>query len=248
LNRPKRLRKRDPYFKVVSPHSDNCLIKKDIDNTVKQTKYLNDGFYGAEDEYFDSAVRLNLNAPSNKRPSQIKNTGSGNDDGYSLVRRKVENEGGKRKIQHSKTLGSMIDSFLRGENFVVQMPNIGLINLKDLFVKIDNQNINELPDEYRIYYGTAWFNKLNDQENYQVRFANNLSCYEVSSPPTVFIPKSYITESSYSKFNEKKFEKLVSNIPRMVLILSESGPFLKDEKYINIWLEGLEYIEYRSLS
>ena len=127
------------------------------------------------------------------------------------------------------------------------MPKIGLIDLKDLFIEVDNQDIDELPDEFRIYYGTAWFNKIPKQENYNVRFSNNLLCEGVHAQPSAFIPKLFIEQSSYTRFNELNFVKLVSKIPKKVFILTESGPFLKGGKYINIWLEGLEYIEYRNL-
>ncbi|WP_282167116.1 hypothetical protein [Shewanella japonica] len=241
LDRPKEKRKVEPYYKVVEVHSERCLIGKDLSGVKRKKSKYSD--YSETDEYISNAVRLNLRPHSTKRP--VEKDGVSEDEFITKGRpiRESDGEEGKRKKQASKVLSSMVDSFLSEESILVQLPEIGTMPIQELFVEIDGQKIESFADEFRIYFGKAWFNK--HEAGYSVVFANRLEHDENVVRPSFFIPNSLIEETSYRLFQEKKLNGLLDKKPRLVFIASETGPFCKD-KYINFWLEGLEYLEYRT--
>ncbi|MGY5651713.1 hypothetical protein [Vibrio cincinnatiensis] len=244
LDRPKAKRKVEPYYKVVEDHSEQCLIGKDISEAKrKKTKYSD--IYSEKDEYISNAVRLNLRPHSTKRP--IEQGSLAEDEFVTKGRPRPESEDGeegKRKKQTSKVLSSMVDSFLNNENIIVQLPEIGTMPIQDLFVEIDGQNLNDFVDEFRIYYGKAWFNECST--GLRVVFANKLHFEGVNTRPCFFISRNLIAETSYRLFQEKKLNEQVDKKPRLVFIASEVSPHCKGQ-YINFKLEELEYLDYRSL-
>lgn len=240
LDRPKRLRKRDPYYRFVEEHDDQCLIGKET-GSIKRRSGGYDDIYSSSDEYFSHAVRLNLQSPSVKRPDTI----SQNNEKVSTEKRGKPSGNevdGKRKIQRSKTLSAMIDAFLANESLSVQLPDVGLLDIKDLFVEVNTQELSSFPDEYRIYYGKAWINEV--EKGYQIRFANSLKIEGLETRPSFFIANTLVENSSLGKFKATTLGKLANKLPKQVFILSETGPHLK-EPYINFRLEGLEYMDYR---
>jgi len=248
LDKATELRKRDPYFTFVSDHVDGCPIEQDI---IKHKRSINhvDDLYSDEDEYHDNAVRLNLQPPSNQRPDDLLE-GNGKKGNAKLADAGTESKRGKRKIQRSKNLSSMIDAYLSGENFTVQLPQIGLIDLKDLFIEIDGQDTGDFPDEMRIYYGKAWINKDDEDRWFTVRFDNKLICKELpeSKRPSFLIGRKKIDAYNYGKFQWTHLEKIADNKPKQIFLLSDTAPHPSDKgPYINLWLERMEYLDYRSL-
>lgn len=244
LDRPKAKRKVEPYYKVVEEHSEQCLIGKDISG-VKRKKTRYSDIYSEADEYISHAVRLNLRPHSTKRPTAQDEMSEEEFVTKGQPRRESEGgEEGKRKKQSSKVLSSMVDSFLNNENITVQLPEIGTMPIQDLFVEIDGQNLNGFVDEFRIYYGKAWFNEC--ATGFRVVFANKLHFEDVTTRPCFFISSNLIAETSYRLFQEKKLNEQIDKKPRLVFIASEVSPHCKG-KYINFKLEELEYLEYRSL-
>jgi hypothetical protein len=240
LDRPKVKRKRDPYYKVVGEHSFKCDIAKDIAPQKKSSRVTTD-IYSDSDEYVDHAIRLNLQPPSTKRPEPTGNT-QGADDAEARARSGNNQGSGKRKIQRSKTLSSLIDAFLAKELHTVQLPEIGVIDIKDLFVEINGQDLSELEDEFRIYYGKAWFNKK--EGGYSIVFDNTLTANEITKRPSTYMPIDKLDASGFKRFNLSTLEKVADGKPKLVFLLSETGPRVKHE-YINIWCEGPEYLDYR---
>ncbi|WP_413522453.1 hypothetical protein [Photobacterium phosphoreum] len=244
LDKPKAKRKVEPYYKVVEEHSEQCLISKNIEGVKRKRTNYSD-IYSEADEYITHAVRLNLQPHSKKRP--IDSSDTSEDEVVIKGRPRNEKdvkEEGKRKKQRSKVLSSMVDSFLNNEDIIVQLPDIGTMAIQDLFVKVDGQSINSFVDEFRIYYGKAWFNEC--ATGYRVVFANKLHFEEVEVRPSFFIPRRLVDETSYRLFQEKKLQEQIDKKPRLVFIVSEVGPHCKGN-YINFKLEELEYLEYRSL-
>ena len=240
LDRPKYKRKRDPYYKVVGKHRPKCDLVKNIDTQRKSTSTSID-IYSNEDEYVDNAIRLNLQPPSTKRSESIDNT-QGSDDTNIRARPSNSPESGKRKIQRSKTLSSLIDAYRADETHIVQLPEIGLIDIKYFFVEINGQDLSDLEDEYRIYYGKAWFNKK--ENGYSIVFDKKLISGDVVKRPSSYMPIDKLEESGFRRFNANILEKISDGKPKIVFLLSETGPRLRDG-YINIWCEGPEYLEYR---
>ena len=241
LDKPKRLRKRDPYYKVVDSHHADCLIGDSISPSRRRSGEYDD-IYSDSDEYFSHAVRLNLQPSSIRRseesyqdqePTSIEKRG----------RPSTSEQEGKQKIQRSKVLSAMIDAFLANESLVVQLPDSELINIKELFIEINGQELSALPDDHRIYYGPAWINKL--EQGYQVRFANTLKAGTLEKRPTFLITDQLIEHSNLGKFKAAAMDKLTDKKPKQVFIYSVAGPRQKDS-YLNFWLDGLEYMDYRT--
>lgn len=240
LDRPKHKRKRDPYYKVVGNHSAECNIKKDIEPQKKGARNATD-IYSDSDEYIDHAIRLNLQPPSTKRPEP---TGKSEGDNSEESRAKPGNalEAGKRKIQRSKTISSLIDAFLAKEPLTIQLPEVGLIDIKDLFVEIKGQDLSELDDEFRIYYGNGWINKR--AGGYGFVFANKLKHDNIERKLTTYLSDDKIEEGSFKKFKKSTLDKLANKYPKQIFLLSETTPYPNGD-FINIWCEGPEYLDYR---
>lgn len=241
LDRPKVKRKRDPYYKVVGDHSGECHIVKDIESQRKNSRTKAD-IYSDSDEYIEHAIRLNLQPPSVKRPEKIGKNEDG-EDGETRARPGNAKESGKRKIQRSKTLSSLIDAFLANESHLIQLPDVGVIHIKDFFIEINGQDLSEFEDEFRIYFGKAWFNKK--EQGYSIVFDKVLTSIDITRRPSTYMPLSKLLESGFKRFKLKELEKLADKKPKTVFLLSEAGPQLRNG-YINFWCEGAEYLDYRS--
>ncbi len=240
LDRPKHKRKRDPYYKVVGNHSAECNIAKDIDPQKKSSRNTTD-IYSDSDEYIDHAIRLNLQPPSTKRPEPA-GTNDGGDGGESRAKSGNTPDPGKRKIQRSKTLSSLIDAFLATESYTVQLPEIGVIDIKDLFIEINGQDLSEFEDEFRIYYGKGWIKKR--KGGYGFVFANKLKYGELENQPSTYLSDNQIEEGSFKRFKQSTLDKLANNYPKQIFLLSETTPYPNGD-FINIWCEGPEYLDYR---
>lgn len=240
LDRPKHKRKRDPYYKVVGDHSDECSIAKDIEPQKKGSRITTD-IYSDSDEYIDHTIRLNLQPPSTKRPEPAGKNDGGDDD-ESRAKQGQTPDSGKRKIQRSKTLSSLIDAYLANESHTVQLPEIGVINIRDFFVAINGQDLSELEDEFRIYYGKAWFNKK--ENGYSIVFDKTLTSADITKRPSTYMPLEKLIESGFKRFKVSELEKLADKKPKTVFILSQAGPQVRNG-YINFWCEGPEYLDYR---
>lgn len=243
LDRPKEKRKRDPYYKIVGSHSPHCDLAKDI-KAQKTSSRTGSGLYSDSDEYVENAIRLNLRPPSTRRP-EASGIYVGEDGVEGKGRREGGAESGKRKIQHSKTLSSLIDSYRANESILVQLPGTGVVDINDLFFEVDGQDIADLEDDFRIYYGKAWFNKK--ERGYSVVFENMLTLGDTTRRPSTYLPIDVLGDSGFKRFKLSTLEKIADNKPKMVYVLSETGPRVKNG-YINIWCEGPEYIDYRLIS
>lgn len=241
LDKPKVRRKRDPYYKVVGGHHPDCLIRKDIEHSARR-RAADDDIYSDSDEYMEGAVRLNLSPASAKRPDE-HGEGSYEEDMTSALRPQHVSEEGKRRVQRSKTLSSMVDAFLNHENIIVQLPGTGTLPIQDLFIELNGQEISDFEDEYRVYHGKAWINK--HDKGYVVRFTNSLKHSGLETQPTFFIPQELVEQAPYKKFSSFMLDKHADKYPKHIFILSETAPYSKD-RYINFWLDGLEYMDYRN--
>jgi len=150
-----------------------------------------------------------LQPPSAKRPDPDgASIGSEHNEGKAREGRGRGSE--KRKIQRSKTLSSLIDSYLAKESLLVTLPEIGEIEINDLFVEINGQDLSN----------------------------------GITKRPSTYIPKEMIEASSFKRFNMSTLERISDGKPKLVFLLSKTGPYVKNG-YINIWCEGLEYLDYR---
>lgn len=246
LDKPKVERKRDPYFIVVSNHSDICTISQDI-RVLKGKKAVYGDGYSDSDEYIENSFKLNLRSLDNTR---VENGNVADDDPQSngVHRQNRKSETKKRyKQQRSKTVSSLVTAYLNNEDIEVQLTESSFIHINELFIKIEGQQISDLNTDMRIYYGKAWINKSPKDNGFIVRFANILQHNELSVRPSFFIHDELIKKSGYKKFQQATLNALVTNKPIDIYILSNNGPYFdKSGNYIKFNLGGLEYLEYRS--
>jgi len=196
------------------------------------------------DVYISNAVRLDLRLASNQ---QTKTESSINFE-ENILKSEYKtnlNKSNKRMMQPTNTVSSLVSSFLNKEKKTVQIPKVGtLLPIEEFFIEINGQDIHDFDDEYRIYFGLAWFNKI-DGKGFVVRFDNKLKYRELEVRPSFFISLSTIGNSPYAKFSLENMNNLCDKYPKRVFILSETSPNVKDNKYINFWLDGLQYMDYR---
>lgn len=241
LDKKKSQRKIPPYYKVVGEHDINCLINQAIIEKNKQKIEQND-IYSENDTYIDNAVRLNLR-PVNHQRTTTDNSTISKDDTIKTGHKANSNQSNKRKVLPSKTVSSLVSAFLNKEKLIVQIPEVGILPIEDLFIEINGQDISNFNDEFRVYYGLAWINKVD--KGFSVKFANKLINGNLQIRPSFFIALSVIENSAYAKFNLETLNKLCNKSLKQVFILSETGPRPKENEYLNFWLEGLEYMDYR---
>ena len=196
------------------------------------------------DVYISNAVRLDLRLASNQ---QTKTESSINFE-ENILKSEYKtnlNKSNKRMMQPTNTVSSLVSSFLNKEKKTVQIPKVGtLLPIEEFFIEINGQDIHDFDDEYRIYFGLAWFNKIGGK-GFVVRFDNKLKYSELEVRPSFFISLSTIGNSPYAKFSLENMNNLCDKYPKRVFILSETSPNVKDNKYINFWLDGLQYMDYR---
>lgn len=245
LNRPKALRKREPYFKAVEEHSSDCEIGKAIRDRLLPLGE-GDSPYGT-DAPIQGLVRLNLSTPSITRPKSSEGGSSGGGitgDGPGGGRgQRVD---GERIVTPTKTVSSLVSAFLNGEDFDIELPCRDSIPLSKLFINIDGQDIGDFEDDYRIYFGKAFFNKRVDGKGFFVRFDKLLKSGDLVKRPTFFISNEALEKCELNKFELAKLERLADRKPKNVFVLSDVAPAPNPTgEYINFSLEDLHYMDYR---
>jgi len=238
LDRPKEKRKRNPYYKAVGKHSSRCDIAKNIETRKKGSRVRTDI---DSDEYVDRIINLDLQPPSTKRPEPTGNI-QGADDAEGRARPSNNPESGEHSIQRSKTPPSVIDDFLAKKSYPVRIPGNGVIDINDLFIEINGQDLSDFKNEFRIYYGKAWFNKK--ESYYSIVFDNKLTSGEITKRPSAYMSMDKAKESGFKRFKVEELENLADRTPKTVFILSETKPEVKNG-YINIGCRGPEHLHYR---
>lgn len=248
LDKPKSFRKRDPYFIFVSEHIEVCPIGANIVHELRNSKK------GMKDPealsyIIDEVIELDLSSGSRK---VLKNDNEQNEksDSTSSKRKQQQSldEGTDHKRHSRKRLSGLVEAFLAKEERFVETVD-GRIHIKELFVPISiRQDISLLPDEPKIYYGTAWINKIKDF--FQVKFQSNISSGELKCKPTFFIPASLIDdESNLVRTSRINLDKLSSSKPATPLdmFIFSIAPPVKSNKgdYINFFLSDMAHIYFR---
>ncbi|MGM3193144.1 hypothetical protein ACS25B_19845 [Dickeya dadantii subsp. dieffenbachiae] len=247
LDRPKRLRKRAPYFKFVSEHILGCKLEEQSDDELRRAQHAK-GDPEALPFIRDDVVELVLSV-SNKHVTRVLPTTDGKEESIKRSKPTDINESGEdqQKRRSRKRLSGLADAFIAKENFFIETID-GRIHLKDFFIRVDDRkDISEYPDEPRVYFGKAWINRKKDY--YLVRFANEMRAGNIRCKPTFFIPSRFVERSDYKRTSRESLDKIAMSNPSKPLylfILSELPP-VKDNNanYINFKLDTLTYLYYR---
>ncbi|NNS06929.1 hypothetical protein [Erwinia sp. JH02] len=246
LDKPKKLRKRDPYFKFVSEHRTGCPVEAENDEDLRRVKTTWDD-PEALPFICDDMVDLDLSAPNNRIVHDL-NTDDDEQGVIKKIRPALADDDEERfKRRHSKKrLSGLVHAFINKENFFLNTAE-GKMHLRDFFIKIgDSKDLKYFQDEPRIYFGKAW---LNAKENYYlVRFNDAMRSGEVKSRPTFFIPARLIDNSTYRRTSREKLDEIAKASPIKPLylfIFSELPPVKKNtENYINFKLDDLTYLYF----
>ncbi|EMH4150092.1 hypothetical protein AB7044_03820 [Providencia stuartii] len=243
LDKPKRLRKREPYFKFVSEHIAGCRIEAESDTDIRQIKATQED-PEALPFILDDIVDLDLSSPNKKSIRELPVSDS-DSAVEKRLRRSINEHGDGIKHRHSrKRLSGLVNAFINKENFFLNTLE-GILPLRDFFIKInDHKSLKEYPDEPRIYFGKAWLNR--HKESYLVRFDNKMQADELNCRPTFFIPDRLVERSEYSRTSRETLEKIVdANKPLYLFIFSELPPVKSNNgNYINFKLDDLTYLYY----
>lgn len=244
LERPKYKRKVEPYFKSVENHKFSCPFAEE-ERRIKLQEIDKTGFY---ENVVSDEILVNLAEPTPKKQNGDSVSGS-KENSVSRTNQVSDPKKEKVLINQTKTLSVLISSFLNNENFKITLPKPyqERILLKDVFIKIDGQDLSSLEQNcWRIYYGKAWINKLSSGD-YQIKFDSQLNDSSLGGKgvrPSFFISKSMIYNSPYEKFTKEKIDKLIEQKKtKQVFIFSDVPALNHTKKYINFMLEGLPYLE-----
>ena len=133
LDRPKRLRKRDPYFKFVSEHSSTCRLEAESDEEIRYVKTTQED-PEALPFILDDVVDIDLSPPG-KRIVHDLPTLEDEDAIAKRLRKPVVNDDEESlKHRHSrKRLSGLVHSFIRIENFFLNTAD-GKLPLRDFFI------------------------------------------------------------------------------------------------------------------
>lgn len=249
LLKEKTKRKKEPYYIYVGDHSATC---KEKDKIEKIERELQERQESKPRRYIsDKFAFLNLDKPSTKKTETTTRgastltapttKGSGTTNGQSQF--------GVRPSK--KALSSWVKLFNDDADISV-IYNDEEIHIRDLFVNMDEvTNIEELEEEPRIYYGTAW---VNPQPNgIKFTFSQKVQLDELIQKPSLMLFSNKIqNEAENGRFSEKTLKKLSemktkNNKPKpiTVYIFSQLPPQLsKNGNFINFYAKELTYIYY----
>lgn len=243
LDRPRRLRKRDPYFKFVSEHSPGCSLEAESDEDIRHVKTAQED-PEALPFIVDDVVDIDLSAP-NKRTVH-DSPAIGNDDAVTKRLRKTVNDDEEniRRRHSRKRLSGLVNAFIERENFFLNTAE-GKLPLRDFFVSVDDRkDLSEYLDEPRIFFGKAWLNRKDNY--YLVRFDKEMRAGKTKCKPTFFIPARLVDESKYLRTSRKTLDKVAdAGKPLYIFIFSELPPVKSNTgDYINFKLDDLTYVYY----
>lgn len=239
LERPKKDRKVEPYFKSVEEHKTGCKYATKEAKSKKRT--IADDY---DEQVGVNDILLNLTEPTRKKENESTMDRETTD--YTLIEniKNPQNKKGNIHRNQTRTLSVLVTAFKNRENYpiVLPLPFQESKNISDIFVEINGQELSQLEQNcWRIYWGKAWINKMPNGD-YQIKFANKLKDNELEISPTFFVKKSMVETSTYKKFNIDAMDKRIKKL-HIVYILSDVPATNHSRKYINFSLESLPYLE-----
>ncbi|EMX3969085.1 hypothetical protein J671_1538 [Acinetobacter sp. 1130196] len=242
-------RKKEPYYIYVGDHTPAC---KEKDKIEKIERELQERQESKPRRYIsDKFAFLNLDKPSTKKTETAT-------QGASALTDPTTNSSGTTNGQSQfgvrpskKALSSWVKLFNDDADISV-IYNDEEIHIRDLFVNMDEvTNIEDLEEEPKIYYGTAWINPK--PNGIQFTFSKKVQLDELNQNPSLMLYTNKIAnEAENGRFSEKTLKQLAARRtknnkpqPITVYIFSQLPPQLsKNGKFINFYAKELTYIYY----
>ncbi|NOR45297.1 MAG: hypothetical protein GQ534_06885 [Candidatus Delongbacteria bacterium] len=122
------------------------------------------------------------------------------------------------------------------------------ITYKELFKGVFHQELDELPDQNRIYWGTAFIDRIESIPGYKIKFCSQFDYYEESINPSFIISDSDIEDYKVKKLLKLRLKTINELKTPIGLVFIYGIPYQKESKgnlYINFSLRNLDYLEIR---
>lgn len=242
-------RKKEPYYIYVGDHSAAC---KEKDKIEKIERELQERQESKPRRYIsDKFAFLNLDKPSTKKTETTTRGASALTDPTSNSSGATNGQSQFGVRASKKALSSWVKLFNDAADISV-IYNDEEIHIRDLFVNMDDvTNIEDLEEEPRIYYGTAWVNPK--PNGIQFTLSKKVQLDELNQNPSLMLYTNKISnEAENGRFSEKILKQLAEkktknnrSKPITLYIFSQLPPQLsKNGKFINFYAKELTYIYY----
>ena len=122
------------------------------------------------------------------------------------------------------------------------------ITYKELFKGVYHQELDELPDQNRIYWGTAFIDRLESIPGYKIKFCSQFDYYAESINPSFIISDSDIEDYKVKKLLKLRLKTINEEKTPIGLVFIYGTPYHKESNgnsYINFSLRNLDFIEIR---
>ncbi|AFL99271.1 hypothetical protein Desde_0826 [Desulfitobacterium dehalogenans ATCC 51507] len=242
--------KNTPHFRVYGEHSDECDIYKEIklaeldvstEKNKSRTSYL-----GSETDIFTTERPKNH---YHTRKESVKD----NDDKHKGIKTSIQTNRDNSLTKRSPEFYSirpLISKFQRHskENNLSQrfIKIKGYdVSYKEMFVKIDNNELDKLSKYPRIYFGEATVYRKNNSD-FVVRFASSIIDADVKYKPSLYISNEMINSYYWKHKLQTCLNELASNREKQVLVFVYSKPYKKD-RFLNFYIDTLDLIDFRYL-
>lgn len=245
LDKPRGLRKRDPYFKFVSEHSAGCRLEAENDADLRRIKATRED-PEALPWLRDDIVDIDLSSPNKRLVKDIPAAEDVEATEKRIRKPATDEDEATQRRRSRKRLPGLANAFIEKEDFFLNTAE-GKIHLRDFFISVnDKKDVKALPDEPRIYFGKAWIKAIDDY--YLMRFDSEMRAGELKCKPSFFIPSRLVDHSDYLRTSRKKLDELAlasPSRPLYVFIFSELPPVKSNNgDYINFKLDDLTYLYY----
>ncbi|GEM77556.1 hypothetical protein [Vibrio sagamiensis] len=121
------------------------------------------------------------------------------------------------------------------------------ISYQALFKGVFNQNIENLPNENKVYWGVANINYIAEKKLYHVKFKSEMKHGGTAINPSFFITEKQIQDYPVRNLVIKRLTKIAQSHNKQAFIFLYSKPYGQGKHYINFKLESLDYLEIRYL-
>ncbi|MCP3942583.1 MAG: hypothetical protein GY710_14000 [Desulfobacteraceae bacterium] len=242
----------DPYYKAIGEHSKDCTLEKDITNKRKKaaaqskvpSRSKNNKSNGTADlfmlerpkSHWEREQAGNLIGDPTTRKNRKRSIKSKAYDDYFSPSRYFSLVPIISKFFRFKQTDKLDNTYIKINGFE--------ISYKEMFIKIQGQELLSLPEDPRIFYSEAFVNKSKG-DSYLIRFANELKNSDSLIKPTFFITQNQLEKSFSKKVKKAKFEDLSKNRSPTILAFIYGKPLFKDNQYINFSLKNIDLFDFR---
>lgn len=231
--------KQVPHFRGYH-HIESCQY----DSKNKNNSIENDENYENAKIGTNLCDKFLLNRPESKETAQESTATSG----YSRDEDSKKYTGGRYY-----SIRSLVSKWIQvRKNDLLEEAFIKIegkdISYKELFKGVFHQELDELPDQNRIYWGTAFIDRIESIPGYKIKFCSQFDYYEESINPSFIISDSDIEDYKVKKLLKLRLETINKMEKPIGLVFVYGTPYCIEKKgntYINFSLRNLDFIEIR---